>query len=140
MPSERFAVQDLYNSFTRCIFKKSRHQEASAATRNPLSIERHSRIHSTSLSVISFFVRSQSLVVRGDSWPAICSCGWPPALLDINKMQPIMKTAMINKELTRLRLSPPFATGLVRRSPTVAPSGRVRMNADQNSKVRESLV
>jgi hypothetical protein len=30
----------------------------------------------------------------------------------MNKMQPIMKTAMINEELTRLRLSPPFATGL----------------------------
>ena len=34
----------------------------------------HNRIRSTSFSVISFFVRSQSLVVRGDLclWPTIC--------------------------------------------------------------------
>src|SRR5580692_4149415 len=41
---------------------------------------RHSRIRSTSLNVISSFVRSYSLVVRGDSWPAICwACSSHPS-------------------------------------------------------------
>jgi len=44
------------------------------------------------------------------------------------------------EELIRLRSRPPFSTGLVSRSPTVAPSGRVRMKAAQNSKVRETPV
>jgi hypothetical protein len=45
-----------------------------------LGIERHSRIRSTSLSVISSFVRSYSLVVRGDSCPAICwACSSRPS-------------------------------------------------------------
>ena len=43
-----------------------------------------------------------------------------------------MNAAIIKEELMRLRLNPPVATGLVRRSPKAAPSGRVRMNADQN--------
>ena len=42
--------------------------------------ECHSRIRSTSLSVISSFVRSYSLVVRGDSCPAICwACSSRPS-------------------------------------------------------------
>src|SRR5271165_2213056 len=45
----------------------------------PLSL-RHSRIRSTSLNVISSFVRSYSLVVRGDSCPAICwACSSRPS-------------------------------------------------------------
>ena len=40
----------------------------------------HSRIRSTSLSVISSFVRSYNLVVRGDSCPAICwACSSRPS-------------------------------------------------------------
>jgi hypothetical protein len=40
----------------------------------------HSRIRSTSLNVISSFVRSYSLVVRGDSCPAICwACSSRPS-------------------------------------------------------------
>jgi hypothetical protein len=43
-------------------------------------IERHNRMRSTSLNVISSFVRSYSLVVRGDSWPAICwACSSRPS-------------------------------------------------------------
>jgi hypothetical protein len=42
--------------------------------------KRHSRIRSTSLSVISSFVRSYSFVVRGDSCPAICrACSSRPS-------------------------------------------------------------
>ena len=40
----------------------------------------------------------------------------------------------------RLKSSPPLATGLSRKSPTVAPSGRVRMNAAQNKAMRLALV
>jgi len=45
-----------------------------------IGIERHSRMRSTSLSVISSFVRSYSFVVRGDSCPAICwACSSHPS-------------------------------------------------------------
>jgi hypothetical protein len=40
----------------------------------------------------------------------------------------------------RLKLSPPWLTGLSRKSPTVAPSGRVRINAVQKSVTREIVV
>ena len=40
----------------------------------------------------------------------------------------------------RLKLRPPLSSGLSRKSPTVAPSGRVRMNAAQNSTTRLTLV
>jgi hypothetical protein len=40
----------------------------------------------------------------------------------------------------RLRARPPSLVGLSRKSPTVAPSGRVRMKAAQNKKTREILV
>ncbi len=55
-------------------------------------------------------------------------------------MQATMKTAMIADEVNRLRSSPPLSTGLVSMSPTVAPSGRVRMKAIQNNSVRETPV
>jgi hypothetical protein len=35
----------------------------------------------------------------------------------------------------RLRLNPPVATGLVRRSPIRRAEGRMRMNADQNKNI-----
>ena len=44
-----------------------------------------------------------------------------------------MTTASTAEASVRLHSSPPSATGLSRKSPTVAPSGRVRMNAAQNS-------
>ena len=40
----------------------------------------------------------------------------------------------------RLSARPPWSSGLSRKSPTVAPSGRVSTNATQNSTVRETLV
>ena len=40
----------------------------------------------------------------------------------------------------RLKFSPPLAIGLSRKSPTVAPSGRVRMKAAQNKATRLILV
>jgi len=39
-----------------------------------------------------------------------------------------------------LDASPPSATGLSKKSPTVAPRGRVRMNAIQKSHARDKLV
>ena len=66
--------------------------------------------------------------------------GMAGRLLDANRMQPTMKIAMTREELMRPRLNPSCANGLVSRSPTVAPSGRMRMKANQNSKVRETFV
>ena len=52
---------------------------------------------------------------------------------------------MMNAPITadaigRLSANPPSLTGLSRKSPTVAPSGRVRMNAAQNKNTREIFV
>ena len=55
-------------------------------------------------------------------------------------MQRIMNAAMIAEAIGRLNASPPSLTGLSRKSPTEAPSGRVRMKAAQNKKTREILV
>jgi len=55
-------------------------------------------------------------------------------------MQATMNAAITAEELKRLRSSPPSSIGLVRRSPTVAPSGRVRMKAAQNSRVCDTRV
>ena len=51
-----------------------------------------------------------------------------------------MNAVMTPEASGRLSASPPRLTGLSRKSPTVAPSGRVRMNAAQNSSTRETLV
>ena len=40
----------------------------------------------------------------------------------------------------RLRARPPSATGLSMKSPTVAPNGRVSMNATQNNATRDTAV
>ena len=55
-------------------------------------------------------------------------------------MQRIMNAAMIAEAIGRLNARPPSLTGLSRKSPTEAPSGRVRMKAAQNKKTREILV
>jgi hypothetical protein len=39
-----------------------------------------------------------------------------------------------------LKARPPWSLGLSRKSPTVAPSGRVRMNAAENNVTREMSV
>ena len=45
----------------------------------------------------------------------------------------------MNREASgRLKARPPWPTGLSRKSPTVAPSGRVRMNAVQNNVTLET--
>ena len=51
-----------------------------------------------------------------------------------------MNAAMIADAIGRLNANPPSPTGLSRKSPTEAPSGRVRMKAAQNKKTREILV
>ena len=51
-----------------------------------------------------------------------------------------MKAAMTSDARGRLRLSPPFLMGLSSKSPTVAPSGRVRMNAAQNKSTCDTFV
>ena len=55
-------------------------------------------------------------------------------------MHPIMTTAMIAVAAGRDTLSPPCTKGLSKKSPTVAPSGLVRMNAAQNSATRYRLL
>ena len=52
----------------------------------------------------------------------------------------MMTTASTAEASGRLSSSPPLATGLSRKSPTVAPSGRVRMNAAQNRQTRLTSV
>jgi hypothetical protein len=52
----------------------------------------------------------------------------------------MMKTAMTTEASGRLKASPPSLTGLSRKSPMVAPRGRVRMKAAQNSATREMSV
>src|SRR5438045_4967754 len=51
-----------------------------------------------------------------------------------------MKTAMTADAIGRLSAGPPAFTGLSRKSPTVAPSGLVRMNAAQKRTTRDILV
>ena len=51
-----------------------------------------------------------------------------------------MRAAIIAEAIGLLKARPPSSTGLSRKSPTVAPSGRVRMKAAQNSVTREMLV
>ena len=52
----------------------------------------------------------------------------------------MMKPAMTAEASGRLRSNPPCLIGLSSRSPTVAPSGRVKMNAAQKSQTREMFV
>src|ERR1700683_2645048 len=66
--------------------------------------------------------------------------GWEPARCGRTSRQPRMKTAITAEASGRLKARPPSLTGLSRKSPTVAPSGRVRMKAAQNSVTRETSV
>jgi hypothetical protein len=47
---------------------------------------------------------------------------------------------MTAEAMGRLNAIPPSLMGLSRKSPTVAPSGRVKMKAAQNKKTREMFV
>ena len=51
----------------------------------------------------------------------------------------IISTAMTAEAIGRLKASPPCSMGLSRKSPTVAPSGRVRINAAQNSRTSRHI-
>ena len=73
---------------------------------------------------------AENTVLRAEGGHCSRTPGWLPAFWDVNRMQPTMKIAMTREELKRPRLSPPWANGFVTRSPIVAPSGRVRMNAN----------
>ena len=55
-------------------------------------------------------------------------------------MAAMIKTTKISDELIRPNCRPPLGTGFVSKSPKVAPSGRVRMKASQNSAVWEIFV
>jgi hypothetical protein len=55
-------------------------------------------------------------------------------------MHPTMNAAMTEEAMGRLSARPPWSTGLSRKSPTVAPSGRVKMKAAQNKVTREMFV
>ena len=49
-----------------------------------------------------------------------------------------MIAAITAEAIGRLKASPPWSKGLSRKSPKVAPSGRVRMKAPQNSSKRDT--
>src|ERR1700757_3449810 len=51
-----------------------------------------------------------------------------------------MTAAMTAEANGRLRSRPPWLTGLSRKSPMVAPNGRVKMKATQKSMTRDTLV
>lgn len=51
-----------------------------------------------------------------------------------------MIAAMTAEASGRLRSRPPWLTGLSRKSPTVAPRGRVKMKATQKRATRDTLV
>ena len=55
-------------------------------------------------------------------------------------MQTMTKAESTAEAIGRLSARPPSFTGLSSKSPTVAPSGRVKMKATQNSTTRETLV
>ena len=52
----------------------------------------------------------------------------------------MMNAAITADAMGRLKARPPSLTGLSRKSPTVAPSGLVRIKAAQNKKTRDVLV
>jgi hypothetical protein len=52
----------------------------------------------------------------------------------------IMNAAIAADAMGRLKFKPPLLTGLSRKSPTVAPSGRVKIKAAQNKKTRDVFV
>src|ERR1700723_3889766 len=66
--------------------------------------------------------------------------GCEPARCGKTSRQPRIKTAITAEASGRLKSRPPSLTGLSRKSPTVAPSGRGRMNAAQNSVTRDTWV
>src|SRR6516162_8271405 len=66
--------------------------------------------------------------------------GCRPARCGRTNRQARMNAAITADASGRLNARPPWLTGLSRKSPTVAPSGRVRMKALQNSDTRETFV
>ena len=62
--------------------------------------------------------------------------GWLPGRCGRSQISSRMTTASTAEAIGRLNSRPPLSSGLSRKSPTVAPSGRVRMNAAQNRPTR----
>ena len=54
--------------------------------------------------------------------------------------QAMMLASKTSEATQRLKFRPPSATGLSRRSPSVAPRGRVKIKAAQNRVVRDAVV
>ncbi len=71
---------------------------------------------------------------------AMADSGCRPARCGTRTKAAIMKAAMTADAIGRLTLSPPLLMGLSSKSPTVAPSGRVRMNAAQNKSTWDTFV
>jgi hypothetical protein len=63
-----------------------------------------------------------------------------PALWGSSRRHPTIKIPMTAEAIGRLEAIPPSLMGLSRKSPIVAPSGRVRIKAAQNRKTREIFV
>ena len=75
-----------------------------------------------------------------------CTCvatldpGCRPGLCGSTKISKTITAKITPDARERLRSRPPALIGLSRKSPTVAPSGRVNMKAAQNSNTRETVV
>jgi hypothetical protein len=69
----------------------------------------------------------------------VCA-GMMPGFLRAQHYKTTIPAATTAEPWKRPSANPPWFTGLSSRSPIVAPRGRVRMNAAQNSTVRETLV
>ena len=81
-------------------------------------------------------VRCRSLTFAAPRYDWFGCC---PALCGNAKTQATIKIASKADVSGRLSARPPSATGLSRKSPTVAPSGRDRIKAAQNSSTRETF-
>src|SRR5262249_42905994 len=68
------------------------------------------------------------------------SPGCRPGRCGRSRRQMRMKAAITAEASGRLNAKPPWLTGLSRKSPTVAPSGRVRMKEAQDNVTRETFV
>ena len=58
----------------------------------------------------------------------------------MSKISTTITATRIAVAVVRLNANPPWSIGLSNRSPSVAPSGRVRMKAAQNRNTRDTLV
>jgi hypothetical protein len=105
-----------------------------------IQFDRRGQTDAGSAPETTAFCSSSRSVLNGPHYNTLLSPGCRPARCSNRRMHPIMKAAITADAMGRLRANPPWSTGLSRKSPIVAPRGRVKMNAAQNSSTRDTLV